>query len=296
MRRTCQLVVAAALACEPTGVDRVETVELTLHMQLASGYDIGPTPGRVYVYTDSQPVPRAGAFPEDGEVCVFATTPVTTCAFQVPRYGPASLIVAEPEPAIFVRFAPKSSQDTVRDGRYVEFTGWTDCPDPTDRGLCVIRPSNDVTIEANFQLMQQVTVYQTGAARMDYVTFAAVPTLRVPAQNYNILDYAGCRRIVRAPFAPCDSVRLMGDVPYHRFTAYVPRATIVGMFPVAGLETEYDHWDGDCILSGVFWNGVCSLISPDTSGAPILLTARFTWWDCGGVPSDRDKGNCILKP
>jgi hypothetical protein len=150
--RPC-LIIAALIACEPTGVDQVETVELTLHLQLASGYDIGPTPGRVYVYTDSQPVPRAFAFPEwAAEVCVLARTPVTTCIVNVPRFGPVSLIAAEPDPAVFVTFAPKSPQDTARDGRYVEFTGWTECPDRAERGLCVIRPSNSLTIEGNFQL------------------------------------------------------------------------------------------------------------------------------------------------
>ena len=294
--RLLLIVVAAVIACEPTGVEDVETVELTLRLQLAGGRDVGATPGRVYVYTDPQPLPRAAAFPEEGEVCVFSTTPVTVCTLAVPRYGPVSLIVAEPDPAVSVRFAAASPDDTARDGRYVEFTGWTDCPDRTERGLCVARPSNDATIEANFQLLQQVTVYQTGAARMDYVTFAAGPTLKVPAQGYNILDLAGCRRVLNPPAAPCDSVRMVGDAPYHRFTAYVPRQTIVGMFPVAGLETEFVRWDGPCILSGLYGGGVCSLISPDTSGAPILLTVRYTWWECAGGPSDRDTGACVLRP
>jgi hypothetical protein len=84
-----------------------------------------------------------------------------------------------------------TTQDTVRDGRFVEFTGWTECPDRTERGLCDIRPQGDIAIEANFRLLQQVSVYQTGAARMDYVTIAAAPTLKVPAQNDNILNLAG---------------------------------------------------------------------------------------------------------
>jgi hypothetical protein len=249
----------------------------------------------VYVFVDSAPLPRAAAFPEDGEACILATTPVTTCTFTVAGSGFISLVAAEPDPAVSVRFAPQSPQDTVRDGRYVEFTGWTECPDRTERGLCAVRASRDITIEANFQLMQQVTVYQTGAARMDYITSAAGPTLKVPAQGYNILDLAGCRRVLNPPAAPCDSLRLVGDSPYHRFTAFVPRKTIVGMFPVAGLQTEFVRWDGSCILSGLYGGGVCSLISPDTSGAPILLTVRYTWWECGDGPSDRDKGGCELR-
>ena len=294
------IIAASQLACDPTGVEEVETVELTLRIRLAGERNVGATPGRVYVYTDSQPVPRAFAFPEwAAGVCVLARTPVTTCIVNVPRYGHVSLIAAEPDPAVFVTFAPKSPQDTVRDGRYVEFTGWTECPDRAERGLCVIRPSNSLTIEGNFQLMQQVTIYQTGAARMEYRMFSAGPTLKVPAENDNILDYAGCRRFVENPWAiydaPCDSVRMVGDSPYHRFTAYVPRQTIVGMFPLAGLETEYESWQGGCILSGSYWPGVCSLISPDTAGAPIILTARFTWWDCAAGPADRDTGGCVLR-
>jgi hypothetical protein len=177
---------ATLCACAPTGVGDVETVDLTLQLRLAGGHDVGPTPARVYVISDSEPVPRGIARPGDGEECVLATTPLTTCTFAVPRRGPISLIVAEPEPAVTVRFTPASPEDTVRDGRYVEFTGWTTCPEATERGHCVVRPRESQMIEGNFQLMQQVSVYQTGAARMDWVTFAAVPTLRVPAQGYNI--------------------------------------------------------------------------------------------------------------
>ena len=294
------MVAAGVLACEPV-VDGDQTVELTLRLKLAQGYDIGPTPGRVFIFTDSAPVPRAYAFPDwAAEVCVLATTPLTTCTVTVPRFGPVSLIAAEAEGAVFVRLAPKSTQDTLRDGRYVEVTGWTECPDRAERGLCVIRPANNLEIEGNFQLMQQVTVYQTGAARMEYRLYSAGPTLKVPAENDNILDYAGClRNATPDPWAvygsPCDSVRLIGGSPYHRFTAFVPRQTIVGMFPIAGLDTEYDSWEGNCILSGIFWPGVCSLISPDTAGAPIILTARFTWWDCPSGPSDRDRGGCALR-
>jgi len=299
MMRVIRLLLGAAVlqACEPTGVGDVQTVELTLRLQLAGGRNVGSSPVRVHVYTDSSPVPRAGAFPEDGEVCVLSATPVTICTLTVPRLWPVSLVVAEPDPAVFVRFSAESPQDTVRDGRFVEFTGWTECADRAERGLCVIRPSLDVTIEANFQLMQQVSVYQTGAARMDYITIAAAPTLKVPAQGYNILDLAGCRRLLNptAAAAPCDSVRLVGDAAFHRFTAYVPRQTIVGMFPVGGSDTEFVRWDGFCIPSDVHGEGVCSLISPDSSGAPILLTARYTWWDCAGGPSDWNRGGCVLR-
>lgn len=285
---------AGLLACEPTAVEDAP-VELTLRLTLAGGHDVGATPGRVWVFSDSVPLPRAAAFPENGQPCVLATTPVTTCTVSAPRFSYVSLIVSEPDPAVVVRFSPRSPDDTLRDGRYVEFTGWTECPDRAERGLCVIRARNDTIIEANFQLMQQVTVYQTGAARMDYVTFAAAPTLKVPAQGYNILDLAGCRRVLNQPAPPCDSLRVVGDSAFHRFTAYVPRQTIVGMFPVSGAETEFIRWDGDCILSGLYGGGVCSLISPDTSGVPILLTVRYTWWQCASGPSDRDTGGCVLR-
>ena len=57
------IVAATAIACEPTGLGEVQTVELTLRMRLAGGRDVGATPGRIHVYTDSQPLPRAAAFP-----------------------------------------------------------------------------------------------------------------------------------------------------------------------------------------------------------------------------------------
>lgn len=286
-------VAAALLACAPTGVEDEDTVELTVRLQLAGGRDVGPAAGIVYVYPDME-LPRAGAFPEDGEKCVFATTPVTVCTVTVTRRGPVTLVVHEPDPAVTVRFTPKSPQDTVRDGRYVEFSDWSTCADPRERGLCILRPSNDATVDATFQLMQQVTVYQTGAALMDYVTIAPLPSLKVPAQNDNILDYAGCRRVLQNG-SPCAAVQVVGDSPQHRFTAWVPRRTIVGMFPVAGVESEFIQWDGPCIPSSLYGIGVCSLIAPDTSGAPILLTARFTWWECATGPSDRNTGGCHLR-
>ena len=295
MRVAAFLLAAAILqACDPTGVGDVETVELTLRIKLAGDRNVGPSPGRIHVYTESAAVARAWAFPDFGEVCVLATTPVTVCTFDVPRYQPLSLIAAEPDPAVFVRFAPESASDTVRDGRFVEFTGWTDCADRPERGVCVIRPTRDVTIEGNFQLLQQVSVYQTGVARMDYVTFSAAPPLKVPAENYNILDLAGCRRVHTNMGPPCDSVRVVGDVPHHRVTTYVGRQTIVGLFPVAGAETEFVRWEGNCIESGTYPRA-CSLISPDISGPPIRLTVRYTWWSCPTGPSERNTGGCVLK-
>lgn len=281
-------------ACEPTGVEEVGTVDLTLRLKLAGDRDVGATTARIHVYAESVAVPRAQAFPDLGDECVFAATPVTVCTFSVPRRGPVTLIAAEPDPAVVVRFAAESPSDTVRDGRYVEFTGWTECPDRAERGVCVIKPTTDVTIEGNFQLLQQVSVYQTGVARMDYVTFAPGPTLKVPAENYNILDFAGCRRVHTSAGPPCDSVRLVGDAPYHRVTAYVGRQTIVGMFPVAGAETEFARWEGNCIESGIYLHA-CSLITPDISGGPIRLTVRYTWWDCPTGPSERNTGSCVLR-
>jgi hypothetical protein len=287
------LISLALYACEPaTGQE--ELVEFTLRLKLAGGRDVGATPGRVWVFTDSAAVPRVFAFPAFGEPCVLATTPETVCTFQVPRFGFVSLIASEPDPAVVVRLAPQSAQDTVRDGRYVEFTGWTECPDRAERGVCIVRPRGPTVIEGNFQLLQQIIVYQVGAARMDYIASSAGPTLKVPAENYNILDYAGCRRVLDYG-PPCDSVRLVGETPYHRVTAFVPRQTIFGMFPVAGLQTEFQRWDGDCIPASIYALGVCSLISPDTSGAAIVLTARYSWWQCGNAISDLPSPGCVLR-
>jgi hypothetical protein len=296
MTRLLPLAALLLLACEPAGIEEQETVELTLRLELRGGRELGPTLGRIYVFTDSQPVNRAFAFPDFGEACVFDTTPVTTCTLTVPRRGPVSLIAHEPDPAVVVRLAPKSPQDTVRDARYVEFIGWTDCPQRIERGLCVMRPSNNATITAIFQLLQQVTFYQTGAARMDYQMFSAAPTLKVPAQNDNILDQVGCSRGGSFPLNfTCDSIRMIGASPYHRFTAYVPRQTIVAMFSKPGVATEPQGWDGPCIASSLYGPGVCSLISPDTSGAPIFVTMNYTWWDCPQGVSDRDTGFCGLR-
>ena len=126
--RTPQLLLACLVffACAPTGVDNADLVEVTVRLKLAGDRDVGATPGRVWVFIDSQPVARALAFPDFGEPCVLATTPVSTCTFSAPRSSYVSLLASEPDPAVVVRYALKSPQDTVRDGRYVEFTGWTD--------------------------------------------------------------------------------------------------------------------------------------------------------------------------
>ncbi|HEX6942102.1 MAG TPA: hypothetical protein VF128_04205 [Gemmatimonadaceae bacterium] len=280
--------------CEPTGVEDVETVALTLRLKLAGDRGVGATPARIHVYAESVAVPRAQAFPDFGDECVFATTPVTVCTFDVPRSRTVTLIAAEPDPAVVVRFAAESPTDTARDGRYVEFTGWSECADAAERGMCVIRPKADLTMEANFQLLQQISVYQTGAARMDYITFPPAPTLKVPAENDNILDYAGCRRLFEYG-PPCDSVRAVGDAPFHRITAFVPRKTIFAMFPNPGAATEFARWDGACIPSAIYPPGTCSVISPDTSGPPIRLTVRYSWWSCPSGPSDRNTGGCVLQ-
>ena len=294
MRHVPLLVLTLLLACDSTGIGDGEPVDLIVRITLAGDRNVGPSPARVFVYADSQPVPRAYALPGNGDVCVLTTTPVTTCTFSIPRYSSVSLIAHEPDPAVFVRLAPQSAQDTVRDGRFVEFIDWTECANAEDRGVCQIHLSGATTIEANFQLMQQVSVYQIGAASMDYVTIAEFPTLQVPPVNDNVLDHAGCRRLLSGG-RPCDAVRMVGEAPFHRFTAFVPRKTIVGMFSARGIDSEFQAWVGDCIPSGLYGRGVCSLISPDTTGAPILITARYSWWQCPGGLSDVDLGGCSLR-
>lgn len=295
MRSRLAVLAIGLVACEPIAAEDEEPVQLTLRLRLAGDRAVGTTPGRVYVFVDSAATPRAFAFPGFAEeLCRLTTTPVTTCIVTVPRFSTVSLIAAEAEPAVSVRFAPASPQDTVRDGRYTEFTGWTECPDPAERGLCVIRPTGDMTIEGNFQLMQQVSVYQVGAALIDFITFAAAPTLNVPAQSDNILDLAGCRRGLSQGARPCDAVHIVGGSPFHRITAYVPRQTIFGMLPRGGANTEFQQWDGDCIAStlGV---GFCSIITPDTSGPALRFTARYTWWECPSGNYESDIGGCVLR-
>jgi hypothetical protein len=285
----------ALAACEPTAADEGVPVQLTLRLKLAGDRDMGTTPGRVYVFVDSATTPRAFAFPELAtDVCRLTITPVTTCTIVVPQFSTVSLIAAEAEPAVVVRFGPASPQDTVRDGRYTEFTSWTECPNRAERGLCVIRPSADMTIEGNFQLMQQVSVYQSGAASMDFITFAAAPTLNVPAQNYNILDMAGCRRRMNPNASPCDGVHIIGEAPFHRITAFVTRQTIFGMLPNAGAQTEFQQWDGDCILS-TLGPGYCSIITPDTAGPALKFTARYSWWECPSGNYESNIGGCVLR-
>jgi hypothetical protein len=279
-------VLAAVAACSSATGD--EAHDVTVRLRLAGGRNIGSTLGKVYAYTGTQGIRRVAATPQAGSACTMSQTPETTCTVEILPGEVVTLIAVEPDPAVFVRLEPRSTQDTVPDPRYVEFREWTGCPSATEAGVCVIEPGDNTTIDATFQLMQQVTVYQTGAARMDWIVNTTGPMLKVPAESDNLLDLAGCRRVLNPPAAPCDSVRLIGDEPWHRFTAYVPGGSVVGMFPVDGAGTQFLGWDGDCTLSGTYGGGVCSLITPEVSGDPILLTLRYQWWDCGGVPSDAD--------
>jgi hypothetical protein len=119
---------------------------------------------------------------------------------------------------------------------------------------------------------------------------------RFPRKTAISSTLAGCRRVLAIPgSAPCDDIRLVGSAPYHRITAYVPRATIFGMFSAPAPETEFQEWQGACIPSGLYGPATCSLISPDTSGAPIRITVRYSWWDCPGGPRERDTGTCVLR-
>lgn len=279
--------VAATAACSSATADDGPH-DLTIRLRLAGGRDVGSSLGKVYAYTGTQGIPRISATPQAGAVCTMTLTPQTTCTLEVMPGEVVTLIASEPDPAVFVRLEPKSTQDTVPDPRYVEFREWTGCASAPEAGVCVIEPGDPTTIDATFQLMTQVTVYQTGAARMDWIVNTTGPMLKVPPESDNLLDHAGCRRVLNPPAAPCDSVRLIGGEPWHRFTAYVPRGSVVGMFPVDGAGTQFLGWDGDCILSGTYGGGVCSLIVPEVSAGPIVLTLRYQWWDCGGVPSDTD--------
>src|SRR5262245_17084308 len=104
------LLAATALACEPlTGED--DTVEVTLRLKLQQGYDVGPTPGKVFIYSDTMAIFRALANPYGAvKVCSLAKTPVTTCTVSVPRFNKVSLVAVEPDPAIVVSVAPRSDQ------------------------------------------------------------------------------------------------------------------------------------------------------------------------------------------
>jgi hypothetical protein len=292
-------VVAAAFlvvaACSSPAGNESTTKDLTIRVVLEGNRDVGSTAARIYVFDELEAVPRHAAFTQGAKVCVLDMTPVTTCTIPVLQGRTVTLIAVESTPAVFVRLAPAAPSDTMRGGEFVEFTGWSACSELLDRGTCVLAP-NATSVDATFQLMSQVTIYQTGAAAMDWVTIAEeeVLPLRIPAVNDNILNQAGCRgRLNFSP--PCDEVRLIGGEPWHRFTAFVPRGTIVGMFPSDGAATTFQRWDGSCVPSGLYGEGVCSLIVPEVSGDPIVLTLRYEWWDCPGGPRDADAGGCVLR-
>src|SRR5690606_12216884 len=140
------------------------------------------------------------------------------------------------------------------------------------RGTCVVDRSGDIQIDAEFQYLTPVVVYQIGAARFDYLAFHPIPMLKVPAQAENLLNAAGCRRMAQTPPVHGDTVHLVGAEPRRRFVAFVPRLTTFEFFPGDGFQTSFVDWMDPC--GTVFDESGCLIRTPadDTSGTPMRMT------------------------
>lgn len=295
-RTTLLLLVAAiAGACEsPT--DDTSTVTVTVRMRLrATTQDIGPTGAAVWLFaTEDQPVFRALAHPSFGISCPMTTTPVTVCEQEIPPGAVLTLLAAEPDPAIFGTFGPPEDADTIPRPEYVQFAAWQGCDEVPERGTCVVDRSGNVEIEAEFQYLNPVVVYQIGAARFDYLTFQTLPTLKVPAQSENLINGAGCQGLLHEPPIHCDTVRSVGAEPRRRIVAFVPRLTTFELRPSDGFQTNFVDWSIPCGI--VVGESGCVIRSPgdDTTGTAVRITFRYEYWDCPTGPSDRDLGGCAF--
>ncbi|HEX7122203.1 MAG TPA: hypothetical protein VF178_07510 [Gemmatimonadaceae bacterium] len=286
----------AATACEsPTDDD--STVRLTIRIRLrATTEDVGPAGGAVWIFaSENDPVFRAFAHPSFGISCPMTTTPVTVCEEEIPANGTYTFLATEPDPAIFGKFGPPEDADTLPRPEYVAFAQFTGCDEQPERGTCVVNPSGDVEIEAEFQYLTPVVVYQIGAARFDYLTFQPLPSLQVPARSVNLIDGAGCQGLLLQPTViPCDTVHKVGAEPQRRILAFVPRLTTFVLRPFNGSQTNFVGWSIPCGV--IIEESGCFFRSPadDTSGTPVRVTLRYEYWDCPSGPSDRDLGGCTL--
>lgn len=297
--RTATLVATAAIlvgsACEsPT--DENSTVRLTIRMRLrASTQDVGPAGGAVWIFaSENDPVFRALAHPSFGISCPMTTTPVTVCEEEVPANATYSFLAAEPDPAIFGQFGPPEDADTLPRAQYVSFAQWKGCDAEPERGTCVVDRSGDIEIEAEFQYLTPVVVYQIGAARFDYLTFQPLPSLKVPAQAKNLIDGAGCHGLLQPVPLRCDTVHMVGAESRRRLVAFVPRLTTFELRPSGGFHTNFVDWSVPCGI--VLDESGCVIRTPaaDTSGTPVRMTFRYEYWDCPSGPSDRDLGGCAF--
>lgn len=296
MRSHLPPVVFLALALGAAGCSgpfEEEPYEFTLRIRLHGDLAVGSTPARIYFYDAEDGVPRHAAVPH-ARSCAFTTTPETTCRFTVEPGRVVTLIATETDPGVEAHITPASPVDTIRTGDHIEFLGWSDCRELLDRGTCVVRRSTR-TVEATYQLMTQVVVYQTGVSSLDWLTFGGDPILKVPPSPNNILDGLGCQgRLVFS--GPCDNLHFFDDEPRHRFTIHLSRGIVLGLFPSEGADSHFIRWDGGCTLSEAHRPGGCYLVAPDTAFLePVVFTMRHEWWDCPEGPREQNIGFCTLR-
>lgn len=285
-------VASVALSCSASFEE--EPYELTLRIRLHGDKSVGSTPARIYFYDAEAGVPRFAVIPQGARSCALTVTPETICHFTVQPGRVVTLIATESDPGVESRIALASPDDTVRSGGHIEFLGWSECQELLDRGACVLKTGTR-SVEATYQLMTQVVIYQTGVSYLDWLTFGGSPMLKVPPNPDNILDGLGCQS--RLQFSgPCDDLRFFDDEPRHRYTIHLSRGMVLGVFPFDAANAHFIRWDGDCLLSQAYPGGPCSIVAPDTAALePIVLTLRHEWWDCPEGPREQDIGFCILR-
>ena len=291
------LVGAGCWSSSPSSPDT--TVKVAVHLRLRGSRPVpGPISGSVLVYHAPGGIPRSQISNSPDGTCTFDSSPTTTCEFSVPRNTTVTFIAVESNPSLIESFRAAQTSDTVRTGQYVEFAAWGAGCTEIERGACTIYAHNDVSASAEFDLMTQVTVYQIGAARLDYAIIAPIVPLTVPVQSSNILDGLGCSRLVTVPDGmPCDSVHAVGGSPFHRLTVYLTRNSALVLLPNDGAATNFREWGNGCgIFVGTYG---CELVFTvrDTTGAPFVATLKYEYWQCAAGPSDHDLGGCtLIKP
>lgn len=290
---------AGTLACGAAtspGAGEQVTIRIQLHLDGETA-DRPATLARILAYAGKDTLSRSLIALKGGSLCALDHTPDVTCEYPIPKGRSVTLIAAEGPGDVDGDLRAPDPADTAHSTTFVQFVGYSpNCVSTGESGACAFVANDDVTVRAEFRYMTQVVVYQIGAAALDFYLAAATPPLRLPGDGVIDIDGVGCSLIAESLPRHCDSVRMIGGDPVHRFTIRLPRNSMALVVPGDGAQTFFRGWDGPCLSSAGGIDCLVSTSSGDTAGTPIVLTLKYEYWQCPSGVSDHDDppGSCTL--
>jgi hypothetical protein len=291
---------AGVLACGaalPTDDGSEVTIRIEMHLAGETA-DRPATAARILAYAGRDTLRRSLIAVKGGSLCSLEHTPDFSCEYTIPKGRSVTLIAAEGSGDVDGDLRSPGAADTAHSASFVQFVGYTsNCVSTGESGACAFVANDDITtVRAEFRYMTQVTVYQVGAAALDFYISAATPPLRLPGDGVINIDGVGCWFITQSPPGHCDNVHAIGADPVHRFTVRLPRNSVMLVLPGDGAQSFFRRWDGPCIPSAGGIDCLVSASSGDTAGTPIVLTLKYEYWQCPSGVSDHDDppGTCTL--